>query len=793
MGAHLMRWFQLLFKAALFAVVVAGCGDGKFDHYVASAESYLAQGDPAAAAIQLRNALQYRPEDGALRLMLGSALLENRDPVAAEKELRKALQYVQSPETVLPLLARAMLEQGESRRVVDEFADTTLSNLGAEAALKSLVGHAQLQFKRWGAAAEAFAAAEAALPGYLPAQIGVARLAALQGDSESALKTADRLVAEHPASAEAQILLADMRALRDDRAGSIAALERAVRVDERYLPARYALLTTLIDEQQFDAAAAQLEQTRKLARNDLRIHYFNAAIALGRNDLVNAREESQRVLTHYPEHVPSLILAAAIELQMQLPAAAEALARKAMMLAPQHAGARRMLVRIYLVSNQPAKALEALQPLLTAEGESDATLLLLAGETYLANGEIRNASSYFAEASKSSPQEAIARTRLGQIALATGDVRTGLKLLEAVISAGGAPAHADHALIAGYVRVDDFNRAMQAAQRLANREPRAPLSYQLLGSVYLAQKDFAAARRQFLQALEVAPGYLPAVNSLAALDIADGKAADARQRYEAIVAREPNNEQAWIGLADVMAKTGADVPQVTATLQRAVRANPESVTARLLLIAHHQRERQPALALAAAQEARAAMPGDSRVLYALAQAQSAAGQANQANDTFNRWAALEPRAKIPTMLLAENALRQNDLQSAVALYRTVVQQEPDNYVALNNLAWAAGQIGDATAIAYAQRAVKIAPANAAALDTLGSILLGSGEPAKAVEPLRKAVVLAPLRSDIRFNYAKALIKAGRKDVAKSELQTLQSAPDDFAGKSEVAVMLKALQ
>ena len=58
--------------------------------------------------------------------------------------------------------------------------------------------------------------------------------------------------------------------------------------------------------------------------------------------------------------------------------------------------------------------------------------------------------------------------------------------------------------------------------------------------------------------------------------------------------------------------------------------------------------------------------------------------------------------------------------------------------------------------------------------------------------MRKAVALAPQRSDIRFNYAKALMKTGKKNAARSELEWLQAAADDFAGKAQIASMLKIL-
>ena len=168
-------------RALFVTASLTACAEDNPDRLVASAQSYLVQGNPAAAVIQARNALQHSPEDGALRLLLGRALLENRDPVAAERELRKALQYEQAPDGVLPLLARAMLEQDEGLRLVDELSARTLVTPEAEADLKSTLGHAQLRLGRLGDAAASFDASLAATPGHLPALIGSARLSGGRG------------------------------------------------------------------------------------------------------------------------------------------------------------------------------------------------------------------------------------------------------------------------------------------------------------------------------------------------------------------------------------------------------------------------------------------------------------------------------------------------------------------------------------------------------------------------------------------------------------------------------------
>lgn len=781
--------------AALFAVMLVACAEENPERLVASARNYLAQGDHRAAMIQLRNALQQKPDDGALRLLLGRILLDAHDPVAANRELRKALQYGQTPDAVLPLLARAMLEQGDAKGLLSEFGPSSgIPNLAiadSEAAFKSMLGQAQLQTQRTAEAAASFRAAALAVPAHIPAQVGLARVMALQGNPDAAARIADSLVAAHPQSAEAHMLISDLQSLRGDPAASIAALEQAVRVDAGHLPARYALIAALVGEQRFDAAAAQLKQVRGLARADLRIDYFEAAVALGRYDLDRARETAQRILRYAPEHVPSLLLTAAIELQARQPLAAEIHLRSALVMAPQHVGARRMLVRAYLDANLPVQAREALQPLLTAT-VADPTVAMLAGEAYLANGDIRQASAYYTTAAASDTTKAAARTRLAQIALATGNAAAGIRQLEQVAAAADGPAQADLALITGYMRANELNLALQAAQRFAKKQPERPLPFQLLGSVYAARKDSAAARQQFLKALEMSPSYLPAIASLSTLDLASNKPLEARQRFDAIVLKEPNNEQAWLGLADVLVRSAAPTADITATLQRANRANAQSSDARVALITHYLRISQASLALTAAQEAAAALPNDLRVLYALGQAQEAAGQTNQAIETFNRLAALQPQSKFLIANMAERTLLAGNVQSAVALYRSVIEQQPDNYVALNNLAWAAGQIGDSKAIEYAQRPVKLAPEDAAALDTLGSLLVARGDVEQGVALLRRAKELAPKRQDIRLNYAKALIKAGRKSAARSELEALRSTADDPAGKAEIAAILKEL-
>jgi len=138
--------------------------------------------------------------------------------------------------------------------------------------------------------------------------------------------------------------------------------------------------------------------------------------------------------------------------------------------------------------------------------------------------------------------------------------------------------------------------------------------------------------------------------------------------------------------------------------------------------------------------------------------------------------------------LAERALRSSDYKTAARHYQTLIAQQPDNAVFLNNLAWASGELNDPKALSYAEKAVGLAPDNGAILDTLGSLLIKKGDVAQGVEKIRQAVQLAPAAADIRLRLAKGLIQLGDKEAARKELDALARAsaraPDNAAAKAK---------
>jgi cellulose synthase operon protein C len=686
----------------------------------------------------------------------------------------------------------------------------------------------------------------------------------------------------------------------------------------------------LIDDRQFDAATKQIAETREIRASALQLQFFEGQIALGRKDLSKARDAFQQVLKRAPGHVPAMLMLATIDLQEGQFGRATSQLQSAVTLAPQHTGARALLARSYLSSGQPARALDTLRPVIDSGGQLNAATMMLIGEAHLANGDMKQAAASFEAASQSSAKlglaDSMARIRLSQIAMVSGDQQGAVRELEGIVSGEGAPIQADLALIAGHVREGQTGKALDVAQELVKRRPKDPMAHTTLGSVLLLRNEAERARASFSRALELNPAFMPAVGQLARLDLHENKPADARARFESVLAKEPNNESALVGLAATLASVKAPSSEIAAILQRAVTAHPQSVAVRVALIDLYLRDRDARAALTAAQEAVASAGQEPRILDALGRAQMATGETNQAVDTFNRMAAADPRSTLPMMRLAavytarkepdkavdaleraqkiaprdtaigqdlvraylrlgknaealksakalqasvpdspigfvlegdvysagkqwpaaekayrdglrahpaaglltmklhgvlvasnrkgeadslvrkwlgeyptdlafrnylgERALRARDWTEAAVQYEAVIEKQPDNALALNNLAWALGQVGDAKALGYAERALELVPDSPAVLDTVGLLTLSKGDAAKSSEYLARAVRLAPDRHDIRLHYAKALLKAGREDEARKELTRLQAVKEEFPGKSEVAGLLK---
>ncbi|MBX3637580.1 MAG: tetratricopeptide repeat protein, partial [Rubrivivax sp.] len=170
----------------------------------------------------------------------------------------------------------------------------------------------------------------------------------------------------------------------------------------------------------------------------------------------------------------------------------------------------------------------------------------------------------------------------------------------------------------------------------------------------------------------------------------------------------------------------------------------------------------------------------------------AAGQSAEAERFAASWLRAHPRDGRFLVYLGDGALQRNDLVAAEQRYRAAVQAQPDNAVALNNLAWVMHQQRKPGGLPLAERAHQLAPAQPAFMDTLATLLSGSGEHQRAVALQTQALRIRPGDPALRLNLARVYLAAGDKGKAKTELEQLARMGDRHPERDEVQRLLKTL-
>lgn len=657
-------------------LIAAGCTNSDPEKPLASARDYLQKNDTQAAAIQVKNALQINPDLAEARYLLGTILLKDGNAAAAEIELRKALAAKYPENLVVPELAISLLMQGQSQKVVDEFGQTQLANPAADASLQTTLAAAYGGLGKPELAETALDAALKADPNHVPALIQRARQRAAVRDFDGALSIVESALSKDARNLDALKFKGDLLLYGKGNADeAIAAYRKSIEVQPNFAPGHFALLTVLTQQNKLDEAAKELLDLKRFAASSPQTSYLEAQLAYRRKDYKLARELSQRLLLT-ASSPRNLELAGVIELELNSLDRAEAYLAAAVRAEPDLRLARRLLVTTYLRSGQPAKALAVLNDGM-GKDDLDPSMFTVAGQAYLQNGDAKKAEEYFSKALKLDPSNAGKKTALALSHLAGSETASALDELQ-TIAESDTGTSADLALISARLGRGDFAGALAAVARLEAKQPDKPLPADLRGRIQLAQKDAAAARQSFEQALKIDPSYFAAAAALAALDMAEKKPDEARKRFENLLAINPKNGRALLALAELAVARGAGKAEVAGLIDKAIEADPADPAPRLLQIERYLGTRDIQRAMTAAQGAVTLLPNNPELLDALGRAQLQSGEMNQAIVTFGKLAAMRPLLPMPHLRLAAAHMTNKDPQAAEQALRKALELKPDD-------------------------------------------------------------------------------------------------------------------
>lgn len=685
------------------ALLVSACGSDSPDALLASAQDYLSRNDAPAAIIQLKNVLKDRPDSAKARLLLGQALQATGDIAGAETEFRKAQDLGAAPDEVVPQLAQALLLGKQFGKITTDYALLQLASAPAQASLKTTVAIAWLRQGQEDKFRASIDEALKAKADHVPALIELVRASAQRGNIDEALAGLDKIPRQSSGADEAHKLRGDLLLYgKRDMDAAMVAYREALQVNPSYLEGQAAVVQLLLLQGKTEAAAEALQGLAKAAPGKPQTLYLQAMLAYAKNDLKAAQEHAQKLVSLTPENFRALELAGMTELRLGANVQAEALLAKALQLEAGLPMARRGLVTAYVRQGRLDKAMSAL-PVDVERNDRDPGMMALAGQVYMLHGDVERAQRYFARASNLDPKDPAKRTSLAVSRLASGQGDAALGELQS-IAASDDGVVADMALINALLQERKVDQALKAIDALEKKRPADVMPVFLRGRALLLKRDAVGARKAMERVLEIDPNYFPAVGVLAVLDNADKRPDDARARLEAAIKRQPGNVQAHLALVELRQANGADKTELATLLRKVVEAAPSSPLPRLLLAEHHLRHSEPKDALVVAQQAVSALPDNVQLLDVLGRAQSANGEHNQAQASFNRMAALQPQSSLPFLRMASANLIAGDRDAASQNLRKALEIEPKSLEAQQgqvSLAMAAQKPGDALAISRA--------------------------------------------------------------------------------------------
>lgn len=680
---------------------------------------------------------QSNPTYGLAALAGVAESLLARDEAAGALEVTAQLQKLAPQNPVSRYLrARALFHGGkadEARPLLEQ----NLSDNPQDASSRLLLGAVKLSLGDLGQAEMYLSSVVAAEPGNISARRLLAETRLRQSKPEDALDAIAPVLDKPEASKQLLALAGRASLAAGATASGLQYLERGAKLQPADIGAQLDLVAGYVAAGQFDEARAVLDSLPVDSEVSARRTFLQVLTQLGARDPKAALDTARAAAAASPKDSTTQALAGAVFAQAgQFDEAKKYLQRMAA-LAQEDAASQVSLGRVELLEGNVAAARQRFERALQREpGHPGASIAL--AQVLVGTDESAWAIEVLAAARKAHPNSIEAGILETELLIATGDTKGATALASELVNS--APENATVYTAQGRVlaAAGQYAESIRVLTVAARRLPRsAGIRYELARTL-AANGQNQAATDAARTVLDVQPRHLAAIELLGRLAIQRSDWTEAQQCSEQLLQAAPQQAQAQIFAGDLLLAR-KDYAGAAAAYRKAGTLTADPTTALREFEALRQgRLPQPLRPL----ESRLAKsPTDIRTRIMLADAQQKLGL----------------------------------VDAAASSYEQVLKQQPDNVVALNNLAWFRHERGDASALDLARRAHERAPKSLEITDTYAWILVQRGQIGEGLKLL--APIAGPLAPpEVRLHYAVALARSGKKGEARTIVDSVLKLP-----------------
>ena len=413
---------------------------------------------------------------------------------------------------------------------------------------------------------------------------------------------------------------------------------------------------------------------------------------------------------------------------------------------------------VNLGKNQVSEAITELHRLAGVYTHAPAIQLRLA-QAFALNGDDAKAEACLRQALTLDPGSPDAIISLANLSMKKGDAVSAALSLESLVKRRPDLAQAHVLLAVAYASQNNLDQALAVYRRMQPLFPQDPLIPFNIATIFARQNHREEARKACSESLALAPDFLPPLEQLVYLDLADKQPQAALDRVKKQIERRPAVPELQLLLARIYLGQ-KDYTQAEAALLKAIEIAPDLETSYMML----------------------------------AQIYIASNRTQQALDKLNGFVARMTNAAPALLQIGIIQESLTNYSAARDAYERVLNVNTNFAAALNNLAYLYcehfNQIDKAAQLA--EQAHRLDPTNYATADTLGWILYRKADYPKALSALTQATAAAPNEPEGQCHLGLVCYALGQEGPARLAFERAFRGDKGFAGKDEARMRVAIL-
>ena len=509
-------------------------------------ELYLLGNEPGKAREQADLILASAPQDKDALIIRGRSLINEQRYQDGIPELKKALTLDPKNAGIYLELSRAYFfakDRGAAENMLHQGLAADPGSLDLMAAL----GDFNLSIGKSDLAEASYKKVIDTAP---ENEVGQLRLAGFYqrinkpAEAEGVLQ---KWATAYPHNERPQINLGDFYSWIGNHEKALASYRHAEELNPKSTVARDKLITMYLDAGDLTAAEPKVKTILDQNPSDLSGRFFSTRILMIKGNLDEAISRFQMLIKDEPQLAPAHYFQGMAYLKKRQLSQARSAFTEAVKLNPGMPEARTSLAELLLAEGSADLALEHAQVAVQLNPRN-IQAAVITGDAYLRKGDVAKSKQVYEAIAKALPQEAIGPYRLGLVArVEKNDVKAIGYFEEALVR---KPTAIEPIGQIASIKLTQ-GKIMEARERVMKQvgaAPSSPLLQDLLGQLWMAEKDMGRAEAAFKKALELDSTLLGAYLNLGQVYYQTGKTDQATAEYEAVLAKEPQTLQAHMML-----------------------------------------------------------------------------------------------------------------------------------------------------------------------------------------------------------------------------------------------------